>query len=368
VTATAIPFLDVVGITELMAEELELVWKTVLTHGRYVAGPEVEAFEQDFANFCGCPASVGVGNGTDALELIFAGLDIGPGDEVIVPANTFVATAEAVCRAGARPRFVDVLPDTLEVDPDAVAAAVNPRTAAVVAVHLYGQPADMERLQAVTQRHDLALIEDAAQAHGARFAGRRTGSLGIAAAFSFYPGKNLGALGDGGAVVSHDPSLIERIRSLANHGRAADGWHDHDLRGRNSRLDTLQAAVLSAKLRHLDAHNARRRALMSSYRRGLPDACVVPAEHPLAEPVHHLAVVQVPDRDAATAALDAAGIGWGVHYPVPCHRQPAFRDFADGPLPVTERAAARILSLPMSPTLVPAHVERVCAVLQEVHR
>jgi dTDP-4-amino-4,6-dideoxygalactose transaminase len=368
VTATAIPFLDVAGITGLLADELDLAWKTVLTHGRYVAGPEVEAFEEDFATFCGCAASVGVGNGTDALELIFAGLAIGRGDEVILPANTFVATAEAVCRAGARPRFVDVLPDTLEVDPDAVTAAVGPRTAAVVAVHLYGQPADMERLLAVTHRHQLALIEDAAQAHGARFAGRRVGSLGAAAAFSFYPGKNLGALGDGGAVVSQDPALIKRIRSLSNHGRAADGWHDHEVRGRNSRLDTLQAAVLSAKLRHLDAHNARRRELMSGYRRGLPDACVPPAEHLLAEPVHHLAVVQVPDRAAAIAALDAAGIGWGLHYPVPCHRQRAFRDFADGSLPVTERAAERILSLPMSPTLVPAHVERVCAVLQEVYR
>jgi dTDP-4-amino-4,6-dideoxygalactose transaminase len=367
-TAAAIPFLDVVGITAQLAEELELVWKTVLSHGRYIAGPEVDAFEQEFADFCGCASSVGVGNGTDALELIFAGLGIGPGDEVIVPANTFVATAEAVCAVGARPRFVDVLPDTLEVDPDAVEAAVGPRTAAVVAVHLYGQPADMDRLLAGTRRHGLALIEDAAQAHGARFAGRRTGSLGVAAAFSFYPGKNLGALGDGGAVVSDDPALVERIRCLGNHGRAADGWHDHDLRGRNSRLDTLQAAVLSAKLRHLDVHNARRRVLMGSYRACLPDACVPQAEHPLAEPVHHLAVVQVPDRGAAVSALDAAGIGWGLHYPVPCHQQSAFRDFADGPLPVTERAAGRLLSLPMSPTLVPADVERVCAVLQEVCR
>jgi dTDP-4-amino-4,6-dideoxygalactose transaminase len=368
VTATAIPFLDVAGITGLLADELELAWKTVVTHGRYVAGPEVDVFEEDFAHFCGCPASVGVGNGTDALELIFAGLAIGRGDEVIVPANTFVATAEAVCRAGARPRFVDVLPDTLEVDPDAVAAAVGPRTAAVVAVHLYGQPADMERLTAVAHRHGLALIEDAAQAHGARFAGRRTGGLGVAAAFSFYPGKNLGALGDGGAVVSHDRALIERIRSLANHGRSSAGWYDHDVRGRNSRLDTLQAAVLSAKLRHLDAHNARRRAVMRGYRRGLPDACVPLAEHPLAEAVHHLAVVQVPDRDAVTAALDAAGIGWGLHYPVPCHQQRAFRDFTSASFPVTEQAAARIISLPMSPTLVPADVERVCAVLQEVYR
>jgi dTDP-4-amino-4,6-dideoxygalactose transaminase len=367
-TEATIPFLDVVGITGLLAEELELAWKSVLTHGHYVDGPEVEVFEAEFADFCGSASCVGVGNGTDALELIFAGLQIGPGDEVIIPANTFVATAEAVCRAGARPRFVDVLPDTLEIDPDAVAAAVRPSTAAVVAVHLFGQPADIRRLADVTRRHGLALIEDAAQAHGARFAGRRTGSLGHAAAFSFYPGKNLGALGDGGAVVSDDTALTERIRSLANHGRASTGHHCHVLRGRNSRLDTLQAAVLSAKLRHLDAHNARRRALMGSYRHGLHRRCVPIAEHPLAEPVHHLAVVQVPEREAAIAALDAAGIGWGLHYPVPCHRQDAYRDFADEVLPVAEHAAGRVLSLPMSPTLTPAHVERVCVVLKEVFR
>jgi dTDP-4-amino-4,6-dideoxygalactose transaminase len=367
-TEATIPFLDVVGITGLLAEELGLAWKSVLTHGRYVDGPEVEVFEAEFADFCGSASCVGVGNGTDALELIFAGLEIGPGDEVIIPANTFVATAEAVCRAGARPRFVDVLPDTLEIDPAAVAAAVRPSTAAVVAVHLFGQPVDIRRLADVTRRHGLALIEDAAQAHGARFAGRRTGSLGHAAAFSFYPAKNLGALGDGGAVVSDDTALTERIRSLANHGRAATGRHCHVLRGRNSRLDTLQAAVLSAKLRHLDAHNARRRALMGSYRHGLQGCCVLIAEHPLAEPVHHLAVVQVPEREAAIAALDAAGIGWGLHYPVPCHRQDAYRDFADEVLPVAEHAAGRVLSLPMSPTLTPAHVERVCVALQEVFR
>jgi len=365
-TEAAIPFLDVVGLTALVAQDLELAWKSVLTHGRYVAGPEVEVFEAEFASYCGTSSCVGVGNGTDALELIFAALGIGPGDEIVVPANTFVATAEAVCRAGARPRFVDVLPDTLQIDPDAVAAAVNPRTAAVVAVHLFGQTPDMGRLLALTQRHGLALIEDAAQAHGARFAGRRAGSLGVAAAFSFYPGKNLGALGDGGAVVSGDASLTARIRSLANHGRAVGGRHQHDERGRNSRLDTLQAAVLSAKLRHLDRHNAQRRQLMCGYRHGLPGACELVDVHPLVEPVHHLAVVRVADREAAIAALDAAGIGWGLHYPVPCHRQTAFRDFADQDLPVTEHAAGRILSLPMSPTLSPAHVERVCAVLREV--
>ena len=367
-TEEPIPFLDVVGGTALLAEELGLAWKSVLTHGHFVSGPEVEIFESEFADFCGAASCVGVGNGTDALELIFTALGIGPGDEVIVPANTFVATAEAVCGVGARPRFVDVLPDTLELDPDAVAAAVGRRSAAVVAVHMFGQMADVQRIEAVTKRHGLALIEDAAQAHGARFAGRRAGSVGVAAGFSFYPGKNLGALGDGGAVVSDDTALTARVRSLASHGRCAADRHHHDLRGRNSRLDTLQAAILSTKLRHLDAQNERRRALMREYRAGLPADCVPLAEHPLAEPVHHLAIVQVPVRSAATAALDADGIGWGLHYPVPCHRQTAFAEFADRPLPVTEGAAERILSLPMSPTLTTAHIDRVCAALQEAFR
>ncbi len=362
-TAAPIPFLDVQGITELARDDLDLCWRTVLSHGHFIGGPEVEIFEETFAEYCGAALCVGVGNGTDALELIFAGLGIGPGDEVIVPANTFVATVEAVCTAGARPRFVDVDPNTLEMDPDAVAAAIGPRTAAVVAVHLFGQMVDMDRLTPVVQRHGIALIEDAAQAHGARFGGRRAGSVGLAAAFSFYPGKNLGALGDGGAVVSDDASLGARIRELANHGRNRSGHHLHGVRGRNSRLDTLQAAILTAKLPRLDEDNHRRRSSMQRYRERLPTACVPLALHPKAEPVHHLAVVQVPDRAAAIAALDAAHIGWGLHYPVPCHRQPAYVGFADEPLPVTERAADRILSLPMSPTLTDAQVDRVGEVL-----
>jgi len=363
---TSIPFLDVQGVTDLVREELDVCWDNVVSHGRFIGGPEVETFEARFAEFCGTAHCVGVGNGTDALELILVALGIGPGDEVIVPANTFVATVEAVCAAGARPRFVDVLPDTLEIDPDAVAAAVGPRTAAVMAVHMFGQMVDVDLLAPLAQRHGLALLEDAAQAHGARFGGGRAGSVGAAAGFSFYPGKNLGALGDGGAVVSDDAALVSRIRQLGNHGRAVSGHHLHELRGRNSRLDTLQAALLTAKLSHLDADNDRRRALMQRYRERLPAGCTPLAEHPRAESVHHLAVVQVPDRLAATTALDAAGIGWGLHYPVPCHRQPAFAEFADGPLPVTECAAGHILSLPMSPTLTQAQVDRVAETLSRV--
>ena len=361
-TTGPIPFLDLDRLHADLREPLELAWKTVLGHGRFVNGPEVAAFEAAFARYCDVTDCVGVGNGTDALELILAGLDIGPGDEVIIPTNTFVATVEAVVTAGARPRFVDVRPDTLLIDPDAVAAAVGPRTAAVMAVHLFGQMADMTALSTLTDRHGLALVEDAAQAHGARFAGRRAGSVGVAGAFSFYPGKNLGALGDGGAVVSNDPALVDRIRRLADHGRSDDRYV-HELSGRNSRLDTLQAAVLHVKLGTLDAGNRARAATVARYRDALPPWCTSLAVHPDAEPVFHHAIVQVPDRAAAGRALDAAGIGWGVHYPVPCHRQPPFSAYADEPLPVAEAAADHILSLPVSPTMTPEQVDRVGMVL-----
>jgi dTDP-4-amino-4,6-dideoxygalactose transaminase len=361
--AEPIPFLDLDRLHADLREPLDLAWKTVLGHGRFVNGPEVAAFEAAYARYCDARGCVGVGNGTDALELILAGLGIGPGDEVIVPTNTFVATAEAVVTAGARPRFVDVLPDTLLIDPDAVEAALGPRTAAVMVVHLFGQMADMQALSALADRHGIALIEDAAQAHGARFAGRRAGSWGVAGAFSFYPGKNLGALGDGGAVVSDDPALVDRIRRLADHGRSDTDRYVHELAGRNSRLDTLQAAVLHVKLGALDATNRARAATVARYREALPPWCTLLAVHPDAEPVFHHAVVQVPDRAAAGRALDAAGIGWGVHYPVPCHRQPPYAAFAGDPLPVAEAAAERILSLPVSPTMTAEQVDRVGMVL-----
>lgn len=361
-----IPFLDLTGVNGALRDEYDLAWKAVLGHGRFIGGPEVERFEEEFAEYCGASTCVGVGNGTDALELILAGLGIGPGDEVIVPGNTFIATAEAVVAVGARPRFVDVLPDTLLLDPTAVEAAVNAATAAVMAVHLYGQMADVAALGSITDRLGLALIEDAAQAHGARFDGRRAGSVGVAAGFSFYPGKNLGALGDGGAITTSDPDLATRIRRTADHGRSASSRYHHDLRGRNSRLDTLQAALLSAKLSSLDVANAARRRAMSTYRSLLPLECRPVDVHPSAEAVHHLAVVQVPDRAVATSALDAAGVGWGVHYPVPCHHQPAFTEYS-AELPVVEDVSEKIVSLPMSSTLTDPQVERVCDSLRGLH-
>jgi dTDP-4-amino-4,6-dideoxygalactose transaminase len=367
VTGGSIPFLDLQGVNNGLREEFDLAWKTVLDHGHYIGGPEVERFECDFATYCQAKACIGVANGTDALELILSGLGIGHGDEVIVPANTFIATAEAVCATGARPRFVDVCSDTLLIDPDAVVAAINSSTAAIIAVHLYGQMVDPEPISAIAAAHGLALIEDVAQAHGARHRGTRAGSVGIAAGFSFYPGKNLGALGDGGAVVTSDLALAGRIRSMANHGRSPADRHLHDVVGRNSRLDTLQAALLSAKLPWLDGDNARRAAAMAAYREMLPQHCKPVTAAPGAEPVYHLAVVQVDDRQKIADALTAAGIGWGVHYPIPCHQQPALAALHKSApfhtLPAAERAAGRILSLPMSPTLTIEQVTRVCDVL-----
>ena len=370
---SGVPFLDLGSVNNGLREEFDLAWKTVLDHGHFVGGPEVERFEREFATYCGTKACIGVANGTDALDLILRGLRIGRGDEVIVPTNTFIATAEAVCATGARPRFVDVCPDTLLIDPGATAAAINSSTAAIIAVHLYGQMVDPEPISAIAAAHGLALIEDAAQAHGAQHQGRRAGSVGIAAGFSFYPGKNLGALGDGGAVVTSDLALADRIRSIANHGRAAADRYLHDLAGRNSRLDTLQAALLSTKLPWLDAGNARRAAAMAAYRMMLPQRCTPVSVQPGAEPAYHLAIIQVEDRPEISDALTAAGIGWGVHYPIPCHQQPALAtlheraSIAQKPiaqkLPVAERAASRILSLPMSPVLTIEQVARVCDVL-----
>lgn len=357
-----VPFLDLAAVNRGLSGELEHAWRTVLEQGQFVGGPGVERFENDFADYCETDHCVGVANGTDALELILAGLGIGPGDEVIVPANTFIATVEAVCAVGAQPVFVDVLPDTLLIDPKAVSAVVSRSTVAVIAVHLFGQMADVDSLLKVTSRHGLTLVEDAAQAHGARMRGRRAGSFGVAAAFSFYPGKNLGALGDGGAVVTQDADLAAWIRQQADHGRSAEDRYRHVSRGRNSRLDALQAALLSVKLRHLDQANSARQAAVERYRLKLPPWVQQVATGPHADNVHHLAVVRVEDRARVISALDRNAIGWGIHYPIPCHLQPAYSEFRVD-LPVVEQAAAQILSLPMSPTITDSQIDRVCDVL-----
>lgn len=338
----------------------------VLRSSAFIGGPMVERFEAIWADFCSVENAIGVANGTDAIELVLRALDIGPGDEVIVPANTFVATASAVVAVGASPCFVDVDPGTLLLQADNVRAAIGPRTAAVLAVHLYGQPVDVVGLRSVTDRLGIPIIEDAAQAHGAELYGRRAGSLGVAATFSFYPGKNLGALGDGGAITTNDPILAERVRVLANHGRGRN-HHDHVEIGRNSRLDGLQAAFLLAKLPRLLDENARRRAIAGQYRdalHGLPIEFVTQRHDALS--AVHLMVAQVSDRAWFQDQLAQREIGTSVHYPTPCHRQPAFAAYTPGYLPVVERAAGRIVSLPMFPHLSEARIARVIDAVTEV--
>jgi dTDP-4-amino-4,6-dideoxygalactose transaminase len=309
------------------------------------------------------------------LQLSLTALGIGAGDEVVVPANTFIATAAAVVRAGATPRFADVSDDRLLVTPHTLAEAITPRTRAAIVVHLFGQVPDMTGLLAVAGQAGIAVIEDAAQAHGAEWCGRRAGSFGEAACFSFYPGKNLGAFGDAGAIVTSRPELADCIRSLANHGRShGASHHDHDCIGTNSRLDALQAILLSGKLALLDTWTERRIALASRYRGLLAGTDFSTTElkltdvAPQARHVYHLFVVRVARRDSVRAELSRRGIQTGVHYPVPCHRQPPLRRFADGPLPVAEQAADELLSLPMFPHLTDSQVDFVCEALCDALR
>jgi dTDP-4-amino-4,6-dideoxygalactose transaminase len=308
-----------------------------------------------------------VANGTDSLHLAFRALGIGPGDEVVVPANTFVATAEAVVLAGATPRFADVDPTSLLVTPESLERAMSPRTKAVAVVHLYGQVPDMEALTGFAAAYDVHLVEDAAQAQGAEWRGRRAGSWGTVGSFSFYPGKNLGAFGDAGALTTDDEDLARTLRSLRDHGRALGSHYDHAWVGTNSRLDGLQAVVLTAKLSRLDGWNARRRELWAAYAAALdPDAVTLVRAPEGGTPVHHLAVVRVPDRDAVRARLAERGIGTGIHYPVPCHRMAPYADFASGSCPVAEQAAEEIMSLPMFPELTLDDVDHVASELNEL--
>jgi dTDP-4-amino-4,6-dideoxygalactose transaminase len=364
-----VPFTDLTAMTREVRADIDAGWQGLLESGGYIGGPAVEEFERSWASYCGVPQAIGVGNGTDALRLAITALGIGPGDEVIVPANTFVATAAAVALAGATPRFADVSPRTLLLTPEQLEAAVTSRSRAVIVVHLYGQLPDMDALCRTAARHGLTVIEDAAQAHGATWRGQRAGSFGAAGCFSFYPGKNLGAFGDAGAVVTSDVALAERIRCLRDHGRAAGSHYRHERIGTNSRLDALQAVVLTAKLARLDAWTAARRSAAASYRAAFYGTEVrMVSEEPHSQGAYHLAVVRVAERDRVQRQLAAMGIETGIHYPVPCHRQPGYRRFAAGrpPLPVAEAAAAEIISLPMFPHLTGTQVAQVCAAVREV--
>jgi dTDP-4-amino-4,6-dideoxygalactose transaminase len=370
-----VPFTDLGAMARDVWPEIEQDYLACLLGGGYIGGPAVKAFEREWAAYCGADHAVGLASGTDALQLSLTALGVGPGDEVVVPANTFIATAAAVVRAGATPRFADVSDDTLLMTADSLAEAITPRTRAVIIVHLYGQMPDMAGLEAIAQQAGIAVIEDAAQAHGAEWGGRRAGSFGAVACFSFYPAKNLGAFGDAGAIVTSRPELADEIRSLANHGRSGGHSHyEHDRVGTNSRLDALQAIVLSGKLAHLDEWTERRIALASRYRKLLGECeftgagLKLTATAPLGRHVYHLFVVRVARRDNLRAELAQRGIQTGVHYPVPCHRQPPLRGFAERPLPVAERTAGEILSLPMFPHMTDRQVDNVCESLAEALR
>jgi dTDP-4-amino-4,6-dideoxygalactose transaminase len=359
---TTVPFTDLSAMTAEVWPSIEADYLACVRDARYIGGAPVTEFEQRFAAYCGMPHAVGVANGTDALELTLTALGVGAGDEVVVPANTFIATAAAVVRAGAAPRFADVSDDTLLMTPQTLKAAITPRTRAVMIVHLYGQVPDMQPLLAVAREAELLVIEDAAQAHGANFARAQAGSFGIAGCFSFYPGKNLGAFGDAGAVVTADEALADRVRALANHGRVHGSSHyEHDYIGTNSRLDALQAIALSGKLALNDGWTDRRIEIAARYASRLNGtAARMVTTAPEARNVYHLLVVRVPARDLVRAELGRRGIQTGVHYPVPCHLQPPLKRFADGPLPVSERAAGEILSLPIFPHMTDAQVDTVC--------
>lgn len=358
-----IPFLDLKRLNARHGADIQAAIGRVLDSGWYVLGAEVAAFEDEFAAYCEVEHCVGVANGLDALYLILRGLGIGAGDEVIVPANTFIATWLAVSQAGATPVPVDPDPHTHNMDPASVERAITSRTRAILAVHLYGQPADMRALSAIALQHGLKLVEDAAQAHGARLDGRRVGSLGDAAGFSFYPGKNLGALGDGGAITTRDADLAQRLRMLRNYGSQVK--YHHEVAGVNSRLDEIQAAVLRCKLPTLDDDNAARRRVAQRYQdglRGLPLG--LQSVLPQAEPVWHLLVVSCPHRERVHNALTSAGIGHLVHYPIACHLQGAYSGAKWPALPVSERLQHEVLSLPIAPYLSDADVDAVVAVVR----
>jgi dTDP-4-amino-4,6-dideoxygalactose transaminase len=362
-----IPFVDLVQQYQALRAGLLPALDEVMQRGDYILGHEVVLFEKAFAEYCGVQHCVGVASGTDALHLALRALGLGPGDEVLTAANTFIATAFAISYAGAVPVFVDVRPEDYNLDPNLLEDALTARTKAIIPVHLYGQPAAMDAILQFAQRHNLIVVEDACQAHGARYHEQRVGSFGHAACFSFYPGKNLGAYGDGGAVLTNDTALAERIQRLRQYGQSQK--YIHAELGYNSRLDTLQAAILLTKLRHLDRWNEQRRAAANLYREFLAnDACALPEEQPYARHVYHLFVIQHERREALRAALQERGMQSGIHYPVPLHLQTPYRDARTVPpgVPVTTRLAQRILSLPMFPEISRLQIKRAAQAINSM--
>lgn len=355
-----VPFLNMKAPYEELQAELDEAWQRVMQSGWYILGQEVEAFEQEFARYTGTKYCVGVGNGLEALHLILRAYEIGARDEVIVPSNTYIATWLAVSYAGARLVPVEPAERTYNLDPERIEAAITPRTRAILVVHLYGQTAEMDAINSLAQKHSLKVIEDTAQAHGARYRGKMAGNLGNAAGWSFYPGKNLGALGDAGAVTTDDPVLADKIRTLRNYGSKVKYYNLE--KGFNSRLDELQAALLRAKLPHIDAWNARRIQIAEMYLEALKDTdLLLPLVPEGMQPCWHLFVVRSKRREALQAHLKEAGIGTMIHYPVPPHLQEAYRELElpEGSFPISEAIHREALSLPMGPHLSPQDAELV---------
>jgi len=360
--ARPIPIIDLKAQLARIRPEIEEAVARVLSSTAYVQGEDVRLLEREFAGFCGAAHACAVANGTDALHLALRAYGVGPGDEVVTVANTFIATGEAILLVGAKPVFVDVDPATHTMDPARLEAAITPRTKVVLPVHLYGHPADATAIGEVARRHGLPVLEDAAQAHGAEWRGRRAGALGHAACFSFYPTKNLGAFGDAGMVTSSDEGFVARVRQIANHGAGAHRY-DNVVLGTNSRLDTLQAAVLRVKLRHLERWNAERAERAAAYSKALDGApgVVAPREREGARSAWHLYTVRVPERDALADHLRSRGIGTAIHYPRPIHLQASMASAGGraGDLPVSEQLSREVLCLPLYPELPLEDVARV---------
>lgn len=369
-TTRRIPLLDLRTPHRELAADILAAVQASLDSAAFVNGPEVAAFEREFAAYVDAGYAVGLASGTDALCLAYAALGVSPGDEVITVPNTFIATTEALTPVGGVVKFVDVDPRTSNLDVAQLEAAITPRTVGIVPVHLYGQPADLDAIRAVAERHGLWIVEDAAQAQGSRYKGRRVGSACTVAAFSFYPGKNLGACGEAGAITTNDPKIADHVRALKEHGQRAKYYHDYE--GYNARLDAWQAAVLRIKLRRLDEWNAQRRQAAAWYREALHDLAdiTLPFEPDWAEGNYHLFVIHADRRDALRSHLEDAGVGTGLHYPLPLHLQKAYTHIglAKGAFPVAERLAERLLSLPMYPGLARDDVQYVADAIRRFYR
>ena len=362
-----LPLVDLKVQHASIAAEVEAAVQTVMSNADFILGSDVVAFEEEFAHYCTTEHAVGLDSGMSALELGMRALGIGPGDEVITPAGSFIASSSAISFTGATPRWVDIDPRTYNIDASLIERAITKRTKAIMVVHLYGQPANMDPVLEIARRHDLPVIEDACQSHGARYKGRRTGSMGAFGAFSFYPSKNLGAYGDAGALTTNDAALADKVRMMRNYGQRAK--YEHVYLAWNRRLDSIQAAVLRIKLRHLDRWNESRRHIASLYDELLAGSGIgLPYVEPDVEHVYHLYVIQLESRDQIQSELAARGVGTGIHYPVPIHLQEAYRELGgrDGDFPVTEAAARRLLSLPLYPELADDEVRRVARELREL--